>query len=451
MVKIKENQLLVFFIKDVKEKIIGSDGAEYGPFKVGDIAKLPRSNAALFVEKCYCRIITKKNIHKLESIKPMSIKELQEILETTVKHDDINKVLTFFCMLTAYTEDSQFNLSFRAPSSTGKSYIPLEIMSLFPKEDVILIAYSSPTSFYHDSGEWDKEKKCIIINLERKIIIFLDQPHDQLLMRLRPLLSHDQKELLYKITDKKERKGLRTKNVLIRGFPSVIFCTGSLKADEQEVTRNILLSPETTQEKIRESLYLKALREGDPYKFQEKLKNSKRDLLAQRIVEIKKTAISKILVDSDYVYGKFVKKYPKLKPKHMRDLGRIFSIIKGIASFNFWSHDRDENNNITATKEDIDEAFRIWDELGESQDLGIPPYIYRLFKEVIEPIVKDGASRRDISQKHYEVYGRPIQDWLLRQQILPALESAGLIYQEPDPSDKRKMLIYVTTPPLNSL
>ena len=32
----------------------------------------------------------------------------------------------------------------------------------------------------------------------------------------------------------------------------------------------------------------------------------------------------------------------------------------------------------------------------------------------------------------------------LRQQILPMLETAGLIMQEADPSDKRKMLIYPT-------
>jgi len=32
----------------------------------------------------------------------------------------------------------------------------------------------------------------------------------------------------------------------------------------------------------------------------------------------------------------------------------------------------------------------------------------------------------------------------LRQQILPMLETAGLIVQEADPSDKRKMMIYPT-------
>ena len=49
-------------------------------------------------------------------------------------------------------------------------------------------------------------------------------------------------------------------------------------------------------------------------------------------------------------------------------------------------------------------------------------------------------------QKHYQVYGRPVADWQLRQQILPMLETAGLIIQEKDPNDKRKLLIYPTTP-----
>ena len=55
-------------------------------------------------------------------------------------------------------------------------------------------------------------------------------------------------------------------------------------------------------------------------------------------------------------------------------------------------------------------------------------------------------TRQDIVQKHYEVYGRFIPDWQLRQQIIPMLETAGLITQERDPNDKRKMLIYPTTP-----
>jgi hypothetical protein len=391
-----------------------------------------------------------------EITKPLTINELLKILGLTVKHDDINKIITFLCMLTAYTEESQFNLSFRAPSATGKSYIPIELAQYFPKEDIRMYAGASPTSFFHEVGNWDDEKKAIIVDLEKKILIFLDQPHDQLLQKLRPLLSHDQKELVYKITDKKERKGLRTKTVIVRGFPSVIFCTGSLKIDEQEATRNFILSPEITQEKIREGIYLKALRKGNPLAYLETLeKNQKREWLKQRILEIKKAGIKYVIIENpEKIAEKFLQRYPKLKPRHMRDIERLISLIQGWALFNLWHRARDSEGNLFVNEEDVETGFKLFGEIAESQELGIPPYVYELFKKVIEPLYREinsnnkedpiGLTRKQIIAKHYEVYGQVIQDWFLRQEVLPALESAGLIYQALDPNDRRKMLVYVS-------
>ena len=65
--------------------------------------------------------------------------------------------------------------------------------------------------FFHEQGEYDKQKNSIKIDLSRKIIIFLDQPHTALLERLRPLLSHDEKEMQSKITDKGYQGGNKTK------------------------------------------------------------------------------------------------------------------------------------------------------------------------------------------------------------------------------------------------
>ncbi len=118
----------------------------------------------------------------------------------------------------------------------------------------VTLGYCSPTSFFHDAAGYDKEKNIYIIDLSRKILIFLDQPHNQLLERLRPILSHDKKEIRLKITDKSQKSGLRTKNLIIKGYPSVIFCSAGLNIDEQEGTRFILLSPETSQEKIRDAI-----------------------------------------------------------------------------------------------------------------------------------------------------------------------------------------------------
>lgn len=388
--------------------------------------------------------------------------ELKPTLGLTIKHDDTNKIIQFLAMILAYTEDSQINISNRGPSSTGKSYIPIELASLyFPPQDVIMIAYSSPTAFFHDQGEWDDVERVIRINLDRKILVFLDQPHDELLKRLRPLLSHDRKELLVKITDKREKKGMRTKNVKLIGFPSVFFCTGSLRVDEQESTRNIVLSPETTTEKIRESLYLKAVRKGNPLAFKRLIDNDcNRKRLQKRILLIKHAGVKQIILNEPAkIVEKFIAKYPKLKPRHARDLERLVSLAQGLALFNLWHRGRDGEGNIYVSEEDIENAFAIYGEIAECQELGIPPYLHQLFKDIIEPLYREryseyksgegtpkGIARKEVIARHYDIYGRPLPDFLLRQEILPTLESVGLVFEEEDPDNRRRKLIYVGTP-----
>ena len=397
------------------------------------------------------------------SFDPLSSKELIEILGLTIKKDEDNKLITFLCQLSAYTEDSQFNISFNAPSSTGKSYIPTEIARLFPKDDVIEIGYCSPTAFFHDVGKYDKDKEGYIVDLSRKILIFLDQPHTMLLQHLRPLLSHDKKELRLKITDKSQKFGLKTKNIFLKGFPSVIFCTAGLKIDEQETTRFLLLSPETDSEKIREAIYEKIKKETDSEAYRTELEdNPERKLLKARIRAIKRENVQNVKIGCpEKIKDTFFKQHRILKPRHQRDIGRIISLIKAFALLNFWFRQSD-GSTIVANEEDVKDAFEVWDAISEAQEYNLPPYVFGLFQEVILAVWKEknqsrredfeeitgkpGLTRREVTQKHLQVYGRVLPDWQLRQQIIPMLENAGLISQEPDPSDRRRMLIYPTTP-----
>ena len=405
-------------------------------------------------------IIKRKNQEKSE-FAPLTLDELTEILGLTIKKDTTNKIITFLCELSAYTESSQFNISYNAPSSTGKSYIPTEIAYLFPEEDVIEIGYCSPTAFFHEVGEFVKEKNGYVVDLSRKILIFLDQPHIQLLERLRSLLSHDKKEIQSKITDKNQKFGLRTKNVFLKGFPAVVFCTAGLKIDEQEATRFLLLSPQTNQEKIREAIYEKIKKETDVISYKKWLdEDPKRNLLKERILAIKLANIKEIKMESpELVSDIFFSKSKNLKPRHQRDITRIISMAKSLALLNF-EHRKKDGNTIIANNDDIKMAFHIWDTISESQELNLPPFILDLYKEIIllawnekininemsELNLEAGLSRQEIQKKHFQVYGRYLADWLLRQQIIPMLETAGLISQEADPNDKRKMLIYPNTP-----
>lgn len=392
----------------------------------------------------------------VSQFKPLSLEDLMTTLGLTIKQDNENKITTFLCELSAFTDNAQFNISYNAPSSTGKSYIPTEIARLFPEEDVIELAYCSPTAFFHDTGEWNKEMKGYVVDLSRKILIFLDQPHNELLARLRPLLSHDKKEISLKITDKSQKAGLRTKNVLLKGYPSVIFCTAGLRIDEQETTRFLLLSPEVNQEKIRQGILESIRKEADADSYKDWLnENPERKLLKERIRAIKLENIEQIKIENyKDLIEKFFKENKVLKPRHQRDIKRLTSIIKSLALINLWWRER-SGTTITANAEDVEQAFKIWGAISESQDLNLPPYIYNLYQKVILKAWEEnnnqqglpliGLSRQEILQKHYEVYGRMLDTNQLRQQILPMLETTGLIIQEPDKTDKRKMLIYPTT------
>jgi ribosomal protein S14 len=380
--------------------------------------------------------------------KPLTSDDLASILGLTIKKDKINKLLVFLAQLSAYTEENQLNISFNAPSSTGKSYIPLEISQLFPAEDVIAVGYCSPTAFFHDVGVFDKEKAGYIVDLSRKILIFLDQPHTLLLQHLRPFLSHDKKEIRLKITDKSQKAGLRTKNIYLKGYPAVIFCTAGLKIDEQEATRFLLLSPETNQEKIREAIYQRIKKETDRRSYESWLEsNPERCLLKERILAIKQERIRDIKIGSpEEVEKRFFSINKVLKPRHQRDISRILSLIKCFALLNLWFRERD-GETLVANSQDIEEAFAIWEEIAEAQELNLPPYIYHFYQDIVLPAWEEkgvGLSRKDIAKRHFELYGRVLPDWQLRKEIIPMLEVAGLIMQEPDPSDKRKILVYPT-------
>lgn len=388
--------------------------------------------------------------------------KLIEILGLTIKHDAENKLTTFLCELSAYTESSQFNISYNAPSSTGKSYIPLEIAHLFPSEDVMKLGNCSPTAFFHEQGEYDKEKNIITVDLSRKIIIFLDQPHALLLERLRSLLSHDEKEMYSKITDKNQRGGNRTKTVMIKGFPAVIFCSAGLRIDEQEATRFLLLSPEVSQQKIREGITATIRKEADSDSFKHWLEeNPERALLKERIRAIKLEGVTDInIADHKRIEEKFLNGNKMLKPRNQRDIKYFIALVKTFSLLNVWWRERN-GSMIVASKGDIDAAFALWEKISPSQELGIQPYIFNLYNEVIltawreknanrndgfeEVTGKLGLTRQKVLAKYYTVHGRMLDGNKLRQQILPMLETAGLIMQEHDPSDKRKVLIY---PPL---
>jgi hypothetical protein len=235
----------------------------------------------------------------------------------------------------------------------------------------------------------------------------------------------------------------------LKGFPSVVFCTAGLKVDEQESTRFLLLSPETSQEKIREAVLGKIGRESDGEAYQRWLERQPgRQLLMNRIKAIKQEHIDDVRIPrQERIIERVFANDRILKPRETRDIGRVISIIKALALLNCWYRQRD-GAIIEADENDIDAGFLLWDSIAESQTLGLPPYLYNLYREIIVPAYVEkntGLSRLDITTKHRLTYGRLLSERQLAREMLPMMESAGLIVQESDPTDKRRLLVYPTT------
>ena len=387
----------------------------------------------------------------------MSKQQLLDVLDLTIKQDEVCKLIVFYCMLSAYTRDSQINVSFNAPSSSGKTYITTEVAKLFPNEDKIESSGASPTSFYHSEGEEDEERGAKIVSFERKILLFYEQSNPVLQTKLRPILSHDSWEVYYRITNKNKSGKNHTELIILQGYPATVFCSAGLRLDEQEATRAILLSPEPSQTKIQAAIELQNKRGTDEKAYNEWLESSiGRVALKERIEAIRDEHVEHIkLPDNGSIKERFYSTFPKLRQRHTRDFTHLQQLIKVIALLNLW-HRKQSNGSIMANQSDIDQAFELWEQLAQSQNLGIPPTAIHFYKTYILPTFYNlveanpnvdpysiGVSREQLSREYLYLEKTTLADTYLRKEILPQLEASGLITQQaPEFGDKRTKLIY---------
>ncbi|USN96913.1 MAG: hypothetical protein H6797_01825 [Candidatus Nomurabacteria bacterium] len=388
----------------------------------------------------------------------MTVDDVMEVLSLTIKDDNENKAIGFLGMLSAYTSEDQINISFNAQSSSGKTYLTSEIAKLFPEVDKVPLSGASPTSFFYSRGVDDVERGAKVVSLERKILLLYEQPNPLLQEKLRALLSKDDRDLHYKMTNKNKGAN-RTEHIILRGFPATVFCSANMLLDEQEATRFLLLSPEVTEAKLSSAVHLEVQRGADRKAFKQWLdEQPARAELMQRIIAIRFEHVDSIVVPSkEAIERRFRNSFPRLKPRHARDIRHLMELIKAIALLNVWFR-KQPDGMIVASQSDIDQAFRLWGAIATSQNLNVPPAVLHFYKKYILPAWNDkhrreqanmdrgfiGLSRQDLSNYYLRTENALMDDERLRKQILPLLENSGFIVQkQPEIGDKRSMHIYI--------
>lgn len=387
----------------------------------------------------------------ISKFKEITVDDVANVLDSTIKNNRVNKVIAFLAMLLAYTEDSQLNVMFNAQSSTGKTYITLEVAKYFPAQDVKVYGRTSKTAFYYNTSLMKHDDNGVFyIDLERRILVFAEQPDMQLLENLRSFLSHDLKKTPFVLTNRSKNGRNTAEEGYILGFSSTIFCSANMRIDEQEQTRSLILSPESTEETVRAGVDESIARNSNKDAYIARLDADEvRKSLMERILYIKSLNVGQIdISDSEYLKSRFYERLHSTPPRVQRQIGHFISLVKGMALLN--APFRMVGNKIVATNKDVDEAMKLWSVISESMFYGVPPQALDYYKNYIIPAYrtinetrknKKGITYDELANYYFKKTGGYPNLDMVRKMFIPALQCASLISYDKDEDDKRQMLI----------
>ncbi len=176
-----------------------------------------------------------------------------------------NAFQTFFDMLSSLTEEP-VNRRWSGRPSQGKTTIVVKVAELFPPEMVIVRAGLTKKAVWHMPGSEEIDEHTRGLNLERKILILLEESESkEFLDEAKPLLSHDMRELKYEFTVKEEGK-LVTYVQVLRGWPVYIGITTEPELREEQQTRALIGTPERGEHKYRAVIGADAERVAEPWR-----------------------------------------------------------------------------------------------------------------------------------------------------------------------------------------
>jgi hypothetical protein len=388
-------------------------------------------------------------------------KFVMDTITRYVKYEDALVKLVLYTCLSAWTPEP-LNLFLTGQSSTGKTWIVKHTVKVFPKHNVWILGDLSPKSLIHlpsklidDQGneivrpkkpsrqelrenpelrrryENELEDYCEklkdarhLVELDRKIMVLLETPDRETFKRLRPLLSHDEREINYKFVDRSSGKQLITFNVVLRGWPAFICCSSDAPWMEDMVTRSLTASPAISIKKFKAAHGVTAMRFLNPLEPQ----------IYEKSFQEAGRKIEKILgnfeIKAFIPYADILKElYPSKQPRDMRDFRYFLSLIEINTAFTQHPKIFDMKTGLVniASLQDLYDVENIWWKIYSTTVYGIPQESFIILQTVKE-IASQGIEPTTtvIRQKIYEKTGILMNDSTIRKR-LDVLSDIGFI------------------------
>ena len=335
--------------------------------------------------------------------------------------DDANLLLTFLVFLSCKT-DNPLNLEMIGESSSGKTYLALTARNGMPKSMVMVLAGASKEALKYDYDEV-QEDGSFVVNVANRCIVILEKDESfAFVKRMKPLMSGDDDELVWKTPIKNELTGeIETRDFIIRGRPSFITLTTRNPNEAEQITRQLLMTPDSTPEKV-EAVVINALLA----KARPELLTIHEDLhlLQASMLGLKKHKVRNIFAP---IMGDF---FPSRNAQHQRDIGKVLSIIDSIALIH--QHQRaiqevDGQEYLIASVEDNVLGLILCDLVLRASLSGVPDDSWSIFIQMQEMASSTRTLTEDNIIQWLHIHAFAVSKNALKDKHLPSLEDAGLI------------------------
>jgi hypothetical protein len=374
-------------------------------------------------------------------------------VKKTVKCEDALIRQILYTGLSSYIQDDPINLGIIAPTSEGKTYPVEECMKFFPREDVYKVGSMSTKVLVRQKGilidkngepidqqikelrkrrnllddkKENKEEKYEIleemaelfaeaktsIDLRGKILVFLEPPQKEVWDILKPILSHDSFEIEFPFVNQTDRDGHQTKNVVVRGWPSCIFCSAKDESNwpiwPEIKSRFLISSPNMIPKKYKESTKLISTKYGLPNLIQQQkiisdseIESAKNCILVikQNITELqsKNNEIGNKKISLWIPYAELLEnELPSNKGTDVRLQKRIFSLLRVVPIIKFNLRKilvLEGETCVIADQEDLKEVLSVTQNFN-----GIPKFKAEFFKDIFYPCFAQ-KTKRDSNNK----------------------------------------------------
>jgi hypothetical protein len=357
-----------------------------------------------------------------------------------------NKPLRIACFLACVSTYSAqpLNLNLSHIHGTGGTYNALLASRYFPKEDVWKLGKLSRTALIHEWGDYDEQRRAMLVNMERKILIFVENPELEVLQMLRPLLSHDEHEIMYRTTEKTKSGRLRTFVAFLKGWPAFIFAGARMPVTAEYRTRYLTASPEVSQDRTRLVIQRHAEAFMFPERFQE---NEETETIRAAMQILRENAPVRVRVP---FADRLAKHFDTSISEAMRWFDLFSWLIQASAVLHMFQRAKDPDGYVIADVKDVETAYEAFKAMQQTTIFGLGQHLIGFW----EALKNQGSDEYTFDEARI-IYSRTFQRGIskrnLKEYWLDPLEAAGLVDIDEDPRDRRRKIIRVLQPSVRAL